>query len=418
MSNNTEDNKMDESPAPSKSVDADKKKRHFRQKRKGNNSAQRREDAFRQKTGQKILQSYRAQQDAKHIGKVASALLLPQGLELAVPTPVTRRLPVTTNGIGLAVSEIYNRFHFSFHNMCTIHQLYRVALAQFEFQLYIAAQDSFTFFPFDFNTTIHFPSQIKDELRGNGNGHFKIIVMIIESVGKIIDPDYLCYVPKTDQIDMRYVQYTNLKQTVQALAAGEIPDFPNNNTLPGAIVQGNRLLNANDFWPVDYTYDDFANDVLAVNQATESMRTKFDEVLARCTFSGIGNHSAFVSTTHIPPVPFTMEDTQLVQQMASVSTNAKKRKAASVDSGQVVASHVVPFRTRPVRSESVDWYAIEPVNPQLFALGILGATGVTSDASQITIPPERLRSEYNTGLRINECWRTVFGRVAPRLTRT
>lgn len=112
-----------------------KSKPRYKQKARPGNSRGKNDNAFRLRIGKKVEADYRAQRTAKFTSKLPSDL---STLSLKTPiafaqrplTPLVKRIPFSTIGIGLAVSEIHFKFVELFRGAdCPIYSLYRATLA-------------------------------------------------------------------------------------------------------------------------------------------------------------------------------------------------------------------------------------------------------------------------------------------------
>lgn len=383
----------------------------FKQKPKGNNSAARRQEAFRERTGQKVLEDYRRKQNKKFLGNMANLQLfnLPEGLTLAQPTTSIVRMPVSTYGISLTVNELWNRFHDQFRNYCSIYQLFRVALAQFEFQRFIAVQQSLSVYPYD-SVSFHFPSEFRNVLRAHPD-NFEAIVHIVDSIGLVKhgEVQYVPTVPNQLLPAKTHLTFTRLQQSVSEWAN----DYSNwkFNPLPGARVEiaedfNGVLLNPEDFWPDGYNADLLRTDAVAVMGALESMRAKYEQVASKCSFNGIGKPSMLVSVSDPRmSIPF------VSSEAPSIRPSSRKRHAPSSSVAEV------PFTNPSASVESCTWYTGHPLDNQMMHLGAFSLVGLTTDEAERDCPALRVRDRFSCARRLEDSWLTLFDWLTPRVAR-
>lgn len=182
-----------------------KNKPRYKQKARPGNSRGKNDDAFRLHMGKKVEANYRAQRTAKFTSKLPSDLFT-LGLKTPIAfaqkrplTPLVKRIPFSTIGNGLAVSEIHFRFVELFRGAdCPIYSLYRATLAQLGLQQQTSHEGGISVYSYDslykpFDTTIH------DLVKAHPD-NFKILVYIIETFGKISTVVFIPHtrLPRTD----------------------------------------------------------------------------------------------------------------------------------------------------------------------------------------------------------------------------
>lgn len=208
------------------------------------------------------------------------------GQKVAV-VPQAQIVPVTTRGIGFAAHSLFVRIASTIQKLppCTVYQLYRVALAQFEFRVSQSTHN--TYLPENCSLTTYtrpsFSVEMSDILLSMPV-NFNLIANIINAVG-VLTFGEVTYYPKIPNLPFNpcCVSFSNLRATVMAMANPrhnrvERTDFYNNNPIPGAIWRGIEppqgrqaqfvpdpvLMNPDQIMPAHYDHTDFQTDVAEV----------------------------------------------------------------------------------------------------------------------------------------------------------
>lgn len=325
MSNDSISNPPMETEDSSASKGRKPKRAH--QRARNNNSKHKNDDKFRAKVGAKVVEDYRAARNSKFTSSLPSDFSL---LDLSRPisfasrpaVPVVKRVPFSTMGIGLAVSELMNRFPDSFvRSETTVHSLYRVSLAQLDLQRQVSAEGGVATYPVTRSLATEIPSSFRNALKAHPD-NFKLLAYIIETYGKFRSngAEYISHIPPGTERHPAFVSFSTLPGLIRWLSDPTGPILPRqqffqHNSLPGAIVDVEQwiLTNPDDFWPNNYGGSDLRNDCIALMRLLENMKTKFEQVAARVTYSGIGKIGTLISTSdpgisiyyqrYIPPEP-------------------------------------------------------------------------------------------------------------------
>lgn len=427
MSINSQE-QMETSPSSVPTSNSSARGRRPRQRARGNNSTARRNEQFRERTGQKVLADYRASQNLKFYGTTTPDFSLPSGFSLKTPSTSLLQLPVSTLGVGAAVSELYCRFP-DIHKFISIYQLYRITLAQFEFQLFIAyeARNVSSRFPYT-GLTFAFDEDFRTVLRAHPD-NFKCLIMLIETVGyfKHGDTECITYIPEGVSSLKPFVRFTNLKHEVNQLSLTQ-SDW-SRNALPGAIVishgaEEGRLANPQDFWPNGYSSNDLRTDCGALIQALEHMKTKYEQVVASCSYSGQGKSAALVCA--VDPdivVPYTkqfiVEGPSAVPSATPDQPDSSPKKRPAVPSDEAVDddSSVIPFKIRRICTKGTMWYSREHLSDLDFTLGSYSLVGSTWRDWEAHHAELRVRNEYITTRRVSDYWTALFDQCTPRVAR-
>ena len=193
-----------------------------------------------------------------------------------------------------------------FGNHCSIHQLYRYLLCQFELQTYLTHQKSVDFYPFQ-DDAVHMEEGLRTAVKGN-LANFCAITALIESYShfKFGEQPYCTLVPPDEVINPHTIRIANLRDVVN-LAVNANPAFVAANSIPEAIFNPAGVLqNGDEIMPAVYGEAEFHEDAMAVRAGISSLKGKFLSYSAEMNCAGVGNASIFVSTTStcvIPPIP-------------------------------------------------------------------------------------------------------------------
>lgn len=380
----------------------------YRQKPKGNNSAQRRQDSYRERIGQKVLADYRSKRNDEHLGKLAELSLfeVPKGLSLSNALRMSVRYPVSTMGLSYAISSLYTRFARYLEPHVSVYQLLRLTFAQFEFQLYLASQQSAAYYPYDETRSFDMPSEYRTVLRAQPD-NFQALVSIIETVGNVSSKD-MQYIPTMPSAlrGKNHFRFSEMSNLIRDWSQNE-SDW-RDNPLPGArirITMGTTgvLANPEDFWPPNYSGQDLRTDALAVMQALEAMRTKFERITAKCNFDGIGRPAMLVSVTdsHFG-VPYTRDFSTRPDLKA-----AKRPRAAS--------SIPCAVELHPLPPREYTWYSAVQMENTDFHHGAVSLVGITTSEAEALVPALRVRSKYASAQRLTDSWLTIFDWMLPKV---
>lgn len=270
------------------------------QKAQGQNSKARKNEKTRLKFGALKLNDRQKQRDRElypqGIPQMDIPLTRPLGLPDASPTVKTVLVPFSSTGLGFAVQALYVRYFTEINQHCTIFQLYRYTLAQFEMQRYethLKAQSTYphTDWFFRFN----------DPMRAAASGYcenFRVLVCIIESYGsfKHGEQAFLTVVPSVAHAP-EGITLSTLRGYCEDWAVNPSAVKQLRNSIPGVVLTPEGTLhNIDDIIPDDYDANALLADCAAVRAALESMKTKYSEFISACTYAGVGKPSVFVTT--------------------------------------------------------------------------------------------------------------------------
>lgn len=225
-------------------------------------------------------------------------------------------LPISTRGIGFAVSYTYTFLSRFRHFRMSIYQLYRASLIQFQVRLFEASESMFKhqIIPKDYNNMHMSLKDRKFVTREAKN--FKMIATVLNSFGPFgyDDISYQPYLPETECPDPFNVTILNLRETVVALSSSTANTkearwaFYQHNSIPGAKWEVNestmeaRLTNPNEIIPVEFDisddYNQFVDAIMMINQ-------EYFNHIGTVNYSGKGRPSQLVSiketcTSRIP----------------------------------------------------------------------------------------------------------------------
>lgn len=176
-------------------------------------------------------------------------------------TTVTKRLPFSTIGIGLTVSELFYRFSEMFRSSrCSIYSLFRVSLAQLDLQHQVSTDGGCSTYPYD-SLFFDVPGERKNLTKSHPD-NFKVLVYIIETFGRFkhAGSDYVTIIPEDLRENPFFLGFTSLERVISRLSEGTRRDilfrqrYFEHNPLPGAVVDVEFwvLKNPEAFRPNDY----------------------------------------------------------------------------------------------------------------------------------------------------------------------
>lgn len=93
--------------------------------------------------------------------------------------PLVKRLPFSTFGLGLSISELHYRFSEAFRNSnCSVYSLLRVTLSQLDLQRQVSHEGGASVYPYESLFTD------RRDLTKTHPDNIKILFYIIESFGR------------------------------------------------------------------------------------------------------------------------------------------------------------------------------------------------------------------------------------------
>lgn len=110
--------------------------------------------------------------------------------------PLVKRLPFSTLGLELSISELFYRFNEAFRNSnCSIYSLLRVTLSQLDLQRQVSHEGGVSVYPYE-SLFIPIDSDRRDLTKTHPD-NFKILIYIIESFGRFKhnSVDYISVIP-------------------------------------------------------------------------------------------------------------------------------------------------------------------------------------------------------------------------------
>lgn len=223
---------MDKVPAESRNIAPPSKPSKFRQKPKASNSRGRHDDSFRLKIGKKVEADFRSQRNAKFPSNLPSNqstlnLQTPIAFTQHPDTTVVKRLPYSTIGIGLAVSELYYRFSEMFRSSrCSVYSLLRVSLAQLDLQHQVSTDGGCSTYPYD-SLFFNIPGERKNLTKLHPD-NFKVLTYIIETFGrfKAVGSDFVTIIPDELWDNPFFHGFSNLDRVIPRLSAVDRQDAP------------------------------------------------------------------------------------------------------------------------------------------------------------------------------------------------
>lgn len=243
-----------------------------------------------------------------------------------------------------------------------MYNLYRLSLAQLDLQRQVAYEGGVSTYPSSaLCETI--PSRFRNIIKCNPD-NLKVLVYILENYGrfKVNNTDYVSVVPERRR-DPLFVTFKKLPELVEFLElTGEegIPErraFFEHNSLPGAEVDEATwtLTNGDSIWPRDYSQASLQLDALAVKTMLENMKTKFEQVAERVTYSGVGKIGQLMSCQLTPAVKI-----QYVKRSPEmVSTRAGLRDRPPGMAGRPLERSIGDFKFI-LDSGATDHFIFEP----------------------------------------------------------
>lgn len=270
-------------------------------------------------------------------------------------------LPISTRGIGFAVSYTYTFLSRFRHFEMPIYQLYRASLIQLQVQLFEASDSMYKhqIIPKDYNNMYISLKDRKFVSREPKN--FKMITTIINNFGPFTNDgiSYQPFLPDAECPNPFNVTIRNLRETVVALSSSDENTkearwtFYQHNSIPGAKwevdenTKDARLTNADYIMPSEYDliddYTKFVNSIMTISQ-------EYFNHMGTLTYSGKGGACQLVSIKEhcISKIP---------------------------SSEKVIAEKKTVFKHFPPTDSELMTYAFGSLNTDDMFLGIVGLYG-------------------------------------------
>lgn len=356
---------------------------------------QKRQDAFRENVGQQKAKELQEQLDKDLFFGFSYDSKAMESQKVTV-TPQAQIVPVTTRGIGFAAHSLFVRISSTIRNLppCTVYQLYRVALAQFEFRVSQSLHNNYlpTTCPKEDYVQPIFSTEMTDLLLSI-QVNFNLIANIINAAGVFsFDVTYYPRIPNLPNHPC-CLTTTNLRATVVALAnprfdRAERVRFYQNNPIPGAIWQGvvppsgrrladfeidPILANPNQIMPARYTPRDLQKDIAAMQDLLDvcaRKKSKYVNLDVKINYSSPGQKTLLTSN--------------------------KMRGDLRILQPSVNRENVIDWKTTDLPSGSLNefWCSV-PIEPTAMFVGALQLMGEVPDPG----PPEpgifSFRREFN-----------------------
>lgn len=390
---------------------------------RGQGSAQRNQDRFRERKGAEFMAANQKRLDARLGGNIDDLIKSLEKINVR-PSSVSKQLPITTRGLGLTISKLYPVAQSKQPDNCTVFALYRASLAQFElqvrnsrrydvqmetaprpekqecdftesyeqtilsraknfqpvssiinsyghFQLHASVYHPFVPVPFIKNQTLFHQEATKRKVTDDKEIVSKEVLEVRTLTGFVPDP----YV----------VTLSNLRTTVEYLHNGDSDIevrryFYEHNPLPGAIWQPATyiLMNPDDIAPIQMGKPLLIQDLDMVENWLARFKGKVPYANGTCSYDGKGNVSQILMSRN------------------------DLRAAATLTSLWVDSS------------ESEDYYSPEALTDQLFFLGVLHQFGeypheFKKTSGLVIRPPDIYASRHHSlaTLTIAVDWDTV-----------
>lgn len=229
-----------------------------------------------------------------------------QALQLS-GSEVDAPIPVTLRAIGFSIADLFKRVRCDrdvrdkVDTDVTAPIVYRILSAKFEYKLlknYHIINSPFK------NKYYNHQPDVEDLLKASKN--VNIMPPAIAVCMKLINPikyydlRYIALRPKNPVSEEKpvpeCVYFSNLKTTVNYLAANQDAAFRNRSPLPGAVWNDEgRLANPHDFWPENYDLDSFRSDVIRVNEWLLTIETYRPRWVSKNVEDEGGSYGLFMS---------------------------------------------------------------------------------------------------------------------------
>lgn len=273
-------------------------------------------------------------------------------------------LPISTRGVGFAVSYIYHTLADHLTLYVTIHQLFRASLLQLQFRMFKSTESKDTQLVVPKNFFNVFLNISDPRFIRPPKNNFKIIASIINKVGPFLhgDAEYHPGVPATQIPDPFNVTIDNLRETVVALSDGT-PEtretrwkFYRHNSIPGSVWRVNEieedavLTNADQIMPNEYNSSE---DLSALVRCMSDIELKEPLYIGNIKYFGPGNPCQLVNVVE--------NCTDFIRSSDNI--------ASHVDGSATMYKHFPPT-TRGFTS-----YTRGHLNTQQMLMGILGLYG-------------------------------------------
>lgn len=309
-----------------------KAKQQFRKKHGGRGSRAARNDKFRLKKSEAAMKEIHAAARARTFEGIDQQFDLLQELKVE-PVQQQVQLPITTRGVGFLACETHDFIRSVVPRVNNLEfsslDLYKIGLLQLSAQIHLAhASLSKLADPLNVEMEDPFiPTDLLEAVKPTANETIAVSSLPASMVGCVTDgqAQYLPYVPavhlnrEPDQGLRRkrvrpsnrrvaphpyYVTAMNAHFTVQALADNEVNIdirrwFRENNPIPRARWEGDRLVNPNDLFPADWLNINNVHRLVRNFQAYRSaIAGKLSTLLGPLSLDGKGQRGMLASQFH------------------------------------------------------------------------------------------------------------------------
>lgn len=174
-------------------------------------------------------------------------------------------------------------------------------------------------------------------------------------------------------------------------------------------------MNAVDFWNGEFTLRDLREDFVRVTRLLDMMKTKFEQVTDRVSYSGAGKASCLISVrAPLISVPYTIqdvtyEDVEVEEPIPSGSRSGRGKRRRIMQQRRIDEEAVAVYEPRPMASSEQFWYASEPMEELESSLGVFTLSGINTEMLERTHQIFRVRNQYNSSIRLTESWTSVIG---------
>lgn len=249
--------------------------------------------ALEEKLDENLFSSLQKQFDEMRLG------------ELQHSTPIS----ITTRCLGFLTFLIYTKLCESLRvfvvvDRCTIHQMYRVVLAMFEYRLSLVYRKPVTgpFQPFDCDH-VNLGSEFRDAIRSSID-MFKPLSDVINYVG-VLTYHQKTWVPRIPTNAPRYLKLllSNLRDTVLRMSDNATPvaerrAFRLRSSIPGAIWNNDLIVNADEIMPNGYNGQLLMDDVSRFSALYRLASVRFQDMKGVVTYDTVGS-PALLTSLHV-----------------------------------------------------------------------------------------------------------------------
>lgn len=319
--------------------------------------------------------------ESKQLEKVTNTIQLTQQ-RTAVP------MSVTTRAVGISSAIFYDRATITWNlqaiaDIATIYQIYRVHLWMAHYKVFLAQQIQTEPVVAGALVRVHIPDETR-EILSTVLEVPSLMAIVLDSIGKIESGDKVYHLgyavpPAVEAQLLEYytlcVNPTNIRAILENVSNAQFPlaarqEYFRYNCIPGALVENNLLMNADEIYPADYGAVNLQQDVHAYKNLLTRIQPRLPKhAILSLAWDGKASRSGLWSSSRSE----TRIDSMFNVAIRGAPTYV--RNAQGINERREPAAQARQYSGANIHGERTSYWSMEPTPHSMIVAGIASMIG-------------------------------------------